>query len=118
MVVLFAVTLFVSATLLFLVQPMIAKMILPLLGGTPGVWNTCMVLLQAVLLPGYLYAHATTKRLGVRRQSLSHLGLLLLPLLTLPLLILPISLAKGLERPAVSRPVLAFLDHVGILRIL
>src|SRR5262249_27529603 len=55
---LFAITLFVSATLLFLVQPMIAKMILPLLGGTPAVWNTCMVFFQAALLAGYAYAHA------------------------------------------------------------
>ena len=70
MPVLFAVTLFVGATLLFLVQPMIAKMILPKLGGTPAVWNTCMVFFQAALLAGYSYAHATTAWLGVRRQAL------------------------------------------------
>ena len=57
---LFGVTLFVSATLLFLVQPMVGKMILPLLGGTPAVWNTCMVFFQALLLAGYYYAHKTT----------------------------------------------------------
>ncbi|HEV8059401.1 MAG TPA: hypothetical protein VGP68_05990, partial [Gemmataceae bacterium] len=50
--ILFAITLFVSATLLFLVQPMIAKMILPYLGGSPAVWNTCQVFFQAVLLIG------------------------------------------------------------------
>ncbi len=49
---LFAATLFVSAFLLFLIQPMIAQMILPLLGGTPAVWNTCMVFFQAALLAG------------------------------------------------------------------
>src|SRR2546421_9722604 len=83
--VLYAVALFTSAMLLFLIQPMIAKMILPLLGGTPAVWNTCMVFFQAALLAGYLYAHATTKWLGVRRQAVLHLGLLLLPLLVLPI---------------------------------
>jgi hypothetical protein len=82
---LFAITLFVSATLLFLVQPMIAKMILPLLGGTPAVWNTCMVFFQAALLAGYAYAHATTTWLGLRRQVLLHTVLLFLPLLVLPI---------------------------------
>jgi hypothetical protein len=79
----FALTLFVSATLLFLVQPMIGKMLLPLLGGTPAVWNTCMVFFQALLLAGYAYAHATTAWLGVRRQALLHLVVLVLPFLTL-----------------------------------
>src|SRR4051812_38013916 len=53
----FSFTLFVSATLLFLVQPMIGKLILPQLGGTPAVWNTCMVFFQGVLLVGYGYTH-------------------------------------------------------------
>src|SRR5262245_64247898 len=65
---LFAVTLFLSATLLFLVQPLIGKMILPLLGGTPAVWNSCMVFFQAALLAGYAYAHAAPKWLGPRRH--------------------------------------------------
>ena len=69
---LFAITLFVSATLLFLVQPMVAKMVLPRLGGTPAVWNTCMVFFQAALLAGYAYAHATTTWLSARRQVLAH----------------------------------------------
>jgi len=69
MLLVFAVTLFVSATLLFLVQPMVGKMILPLLGGTPAVWNTCMVFFQAMLLLGYLYAHLTSTWLGVRKQA-------------------------------------------------
>jgi hypothetical protein len=92
---LFAITLFVSATLLFLIQPMIAKMILPSLGGTPNVWNTCMVFFQALLLAGYLYAHLTTQRLGVRKQAVLHVGVLLLPLLTLTLLTFPLRIAKG-----------------------
>src|SRR5437016_9228556 len=84
MLLFYAVTLFVSAFLLFLVQPMVGKMVLPLLGGTPAVWNTCMVFFQALLLAGYAYAHASTARLGVRRQALVHLAVLFLPLVALP----------------------------------
>jgi len=69
---LFALTMFVSATLLFLVQPMIGKMVLPLLGGTPAVWNTCMVFYQALLLLGYYYAHRTTAKLPVKKQTMLH----------------------------------------------
>jgi hypothetical protein len=72
----FALTLFVSATLLFLVQPMVGKMILPLLGGTPAVWNTCMVFFQALLLAGYYYAHRVTSAYDSRRQTSIHLALL------------------------------------------
>src|ERR1019366_7623271 len=82
---LFATTLFVGAALLFLVQPLLARMVLPLLGGAPAVWNTCMVFFQAALLAGYAYAHAAPAWLGVRRHAVLHLGLLLLPLLVLPL---------------------------------
>ena len=53
---LYALTLFTGATLLFVMQPMVGKMILPLLGGTPAVWSTCMVFFQAALLGGYAYA--------------------------------------------------------------
>jgi spermidine synthase len=84
MALLFSVTLFISAGLLFSVQPMIGKIILPKLGGTPAVWNTCMVFFQAVLLLGYAYAHFLT-RLGIRRQAMIHLGLILLPLFVLPI---------------------------------
>src|SRR6201988_2253192 len=82
---LYALTLFTGATLLFVVQPMVGTMILPLLGGTPAVWSTCMVFFQAALLAGYAYAHVTTRRLGVRRQAALHLGVMALPLLSLPL---------------------------------
>src|SRR5437763_15060210 len=95
MIILLALTLFLSSSLLFLVQPMIAKMILPLLGGTPAVWITCMVFFQAVLLASYLYAHATTTWLRVRRQAALHVGLLLLPILTLPTLAFPIRISRG-----------------------
>jgi hypothetical protein len=85
MLLVFALTLFCSAALLFLVEPMIGKMILPLLGGTPAVWNTCMVFFQAVLLLGYGYAHISTSWFGARKQAVLHLLLLALPLLFLPL---------------------------------
>src|SRR5881409_4032499 len=85
MIILLAITLFLSSTLLFLVQPMIAKLVLPLLGGTPAVWNTCMVFFQAVLLAGYAYAHALPGWLGIRRHVFLHAGLLLVPCLVLPL---------------------------------
>src|ERR671917_500438 len=84
-VALFSATLFLSAGLTFLVQPMFAKFVLPLFGSTPAVWNTSMLFFQTVLLAGYLYAHESTRRLGVRRQAALHVGVLLLPLLVLPL---------------------------------
>jgi hypothetical protein len=83
----FALTLFVSATLLFVVEPMFAKMVLPRLGGSPAVWNTCLVFYQAVLLAGYVYAHLTFRWLGARRQAILHLAILALPWLTLPIAI-------------------------------
>jgi hypothetical protein len=82
---LFSVTLFVSASLLFLVQPMIAKFLLPLLGGTPAVWTTCMLFFQAALLAGYCYAHLASHRLGRRAHVLLHLLVLAAAALMLPL---------------------------------
>ena len=64
---LFAATLFLSAGLMFLVEPMIAKMVLPRLGGSPSVWSTCLVFFQATLLLGYANAHVLT-RVVPRRQ--------------------------------------------------
>src|SRR5262245_3272290 len=64
---------------------MVGKMVLPLLGGTPAVWSTCMVFFQAALLAGYAYAHASATWLGVRRQALLHLAVLAVPLALLPL---------------------------------
>ena len=70
---LLTLSIFLSATLLFWVQPMFSKLVLPLLGGVPAVWNTCLVFYQATLLAGYLYAHATSKWLGVKKQALLHI---------------------------------------------
>jgi hypothetical protein len=64
---------------------MIAKMILPLLGGTPAVWNTCMVFFQAALLAGYAYVHVLTNCLKVRRQVLLHMVLLCIPIVVMPI---------------------------------
>jgi hypothetical protein len=88
---LFVSTLFVSAFLLFLVQPMVAKMVLPMLGGSPMVWNTCMVFFQMALLAGYAYAYGATRWLNGRVQIALHVSLLLLPFGTLPFLIGPSS---------------------------
>ena len=85
--ILYSLTLFLCSALLFLVEPMVAKMILPIFGGSPSVWNACMVFFQAALLLGYLYAHVTTRALGPRRQAWVHLGIMLLPLLVLPIAI-------------------------------
>ncbi|MCA1594388.1 MAG: hypothetical protein LC754_17530, partial [Acidobacteria bacterium] len=82
---LFAVTLFVGAFLLFWVEPLIAKMLLPLLGGTPTVWNTCMLFFQGMLLAGYAYALAVTRWLKTRWQLFVHAALLVAAALFLPL---------------------------------
>ena len=82
---LFATTLFLSALLLFLVQPMIAKMVLPRLGGAPTVWSVAMVFFQAALLAGYAYAHLLVRRLPLGIGALVHLGVLAAAALTLPI---------------------------------
>lgn len=83
--VLFSLTLFMSAGLLFLVELMIAKMILPLLGGTPAVWNTCMMFFQVILLAGYGYAHISGTKAGITRQIIIHLIILLAACIVLPI---------------------------------
>ena len=82
--ILYAVTIFLSAFLLFQVQPLIAKMILPWFGGTAAVWTTCMLFFQLLLLAGYVYSHAyVSQRIPARRGV--HLVLLALAAATLPL---------------------------------
>ena len=75
---LFALTMFLSATLLFMVQPMVGKMVLPHVGGNPAVWNTCMVFFQALLLLGYWYAHKLTGLRSQAKQVAIHIGVLTL----------------------------------------
>ncbi len=81
----FSTTLFCSALLMFYIQPLVGKILLPRLGGTPQIWNTCMVFFQAMLFAGYLHAHYTGLWLGLRSQALVHIGLALAALLTLPI---------------------------------
>ena len=82
---LFSAALFISALLLFSVQPLVAKMLLPYLGGSPAVWNTCMVFFQVMLLAGYLYAHILPRKIGIRRHAILHIALLLAAALLLPI---------------------------------
>src|SRR6516162_7387472 len=104
---LFAAAIFLSAALLFWVELMVAKMVLPKFGGGPAVWNTCVLFFQAALLLAYGYAHVAPSRLGVRRQALAHTGLILLPLLVLPLVI-PDSWAP----PGNVNPILCLLGYL------
>lgn len=90
----FAATLFLSALLLFAVQPMFTKMVLPKLGGAPAIWSVALVFFQASLLLGYAYAHALTKYFSPRHGAFVHLGLLGAAALTLPL-----SIASGFGTP-------------------
>jgi hypothetical protein len=100
MLILYTLTIFLGAALLFLVQPLVGRLVLPLLGGSPAVWNTAMVFYQAALLAGYAYAHGTTRWLGVKRQVVLHLAILLLPLA-----VLPIALPVGWTPPTGANPV-------------
>jgi len=83
----FAAAIFLSAALLFAVQPMFTKMVLPKLGGTPAVWSVAMVFFQAVLLAGYAYAHALTKYLPGKRSIVVHVAVMCAATLFLPLAI-------------------------------
>src|SRR5436309_11744098 len=92
--VLFAATLFASALLLFAVQPMCPKRVLPMLGGVPSVWSVALVFFQAALLIGYTYAHLLARTLSVGQGALVHLGVLAAAALTLP-----IGIAHGFGAP-------------------
>jgi hypothetical protein len=84
MALLFTVTLLLSAFLLFWVQPLVGKLLLPLLGGTPAVWNTCMLFFQGMLLAGYAYVNVLT-RLRQSRQVVVHAALLALSAFFFPI---------------------------------
>ena len=97
---LFALTIFASAFLLFLVQPIIAKEILPWFGGSAAVWTTCLVFFQTALLAGYAYADVVVRRLGLRRQALLHVALLAASLVVLPIVPGAFWKPAGTESPA------------------
>ena len=105
---LFAATLFVSASLLFWIQPLFAKMVLPLLGGAPSVWNTALVFFQAVLLAGYGYAHLLIRQCSQRSQIVLHLGVLAVAALALP-----IGVAHGWRPDSGTPPTLWLLGLLG-----
>jgi hypothetical protein len=90
----FTAAIFLSAFLLFAVQPMFAKMILPRLGGSPAVWSVAMVFFQGMLLAGYAYAHWLTRYIGVRRATTIHLAVL-----TIAVFAMPIAVAQGWHNP-------------------
>jgi predicted membrane-bound spermidine synthase len=81
----FSAAIFLNAALLFSVQPLFTKMVLPLLGGSPAVWNTCLLFFQALLLGGYLYAHLSSRWLSAKVQAVVHIALLLLAVFVLPI---------------------------------
>src|SRR5471030_1503000 len=83
---LYALTISLSAFLLFEVQPIIAKTILPWFGGSSAVWSTCMLFFQIVLLLGYGYAHLLHSRLAARKQAMVHIGMLAVSLAALPII--------------------------------
>ena len=99
LILLFVSTLFSSALLMFVLQPLFGKLLLPLLGGTPAVWNSCMVFYQSLLFLGYLYAHLIASRLHPQRQVIVHLSVIALSLLALP-----IALPENLIPPTQNNP--------------
>jgi trans-aconitate methyltransferase len=96
----FSFTLFLGAFLLFGIQPMFTKMVLPMLGGSPSVWNTAMVFFQGALLLGYAYAHGISRWLSIRSQIVIHVALLLVTVCALP-----IAVADGWTPPSDHMPI-------------
>lgn len=95
----YAITIFLSAFLLFQVQPLFGKFILPWFGGTPAVWTTCMLFFQVLLLGGYAYAHFSISRLTPRQQGMLHLIMLAISLAFLPIIPSESWKPSGLESP-------------------
>lgn len=110
---LIALTVFLSAFLLFLVQPLIAKQILPWFGGSAGVWTTCLVFFQALLLGGYAYAHSLIRYTSPRRQAQVHSLLLAASLLALPIIAHSSWQPVGDEQP-IPRIMALLLTTVGL----
>jgi hypothetical protein len=106
---LYPATVFLSASLLFTLQPLFAKMLTPLMGGTPAVWNTALVFYQGALLAGYLYAHLLATRLAPRQQMIVH-GVLVLA----GAICLPIGVSGLAGEPDVSAPVVWTLMALGL----
>ncbi len=101
---LYAGALLLSALLLFWIQPLFTKMVLPLFGGAPAVWTTASMFFQVALLAGYLYAHLVSQRLSLKQQTLLHLALL-----TVVFVVLPVRLDEDVPRFAEQEPIGALL---------
>ena len=97
---LYSVAIFINAALLFWIQPLAAKMILPYVGGVPAVWNTCLFFFQGFLLAGYLYAHFGTVWFGPRLGVILHLGIALCGILFLPIAFSSDCFAVSTQHPA------------------
>lgn len=96
---LFALTVFTSAALVFMVQPMVAKLVLPLLGGSSSVWNTSMAFFQLALLAGYFYAHLLQRLPSVRAQAMTHVAALIVAAVALPLRVNALAGPPSTEHP-------------------
>ena len=96
----YGITIFISAFLLFQVQPLFGRLILPWFGGSSATWTTCLLCFQALLLAGYSYAHFSATRLTPRQQRNVHVGLLVLGLIFLPIIPSEAWKPTGLESPA------------------
>lgn len=111
--VLFVLTVFVSASLLFFVQPLFSKIVLPEIGGAPAVWTTAMLFFQTVLIGGYLYAHLSSKWLPPRVQLWLHLAFWAIALIALPLGI-PADWTFDATAPPVPQTLMLFAVGVGL----
>src|SRR5512137_2903492 len=96
---LYAPVIFLGSFLLFQVQPLIGRCILPWFGGGPAVWTTCMLFFQTLLLGGYAYAHWVSRRLRPRAQAVVHLGLVVAALALLPIAPSDAWKPQGAENP-------------------
>jgi SAM-dependent methyltransferase len=108
-VAIFTATTFLSALLLFSIQPLFAKMVLPILGGAPSVWAVALCFFQAALLAGYCYAHALNRHVPTRIVGFVHLGLF-----AVALLVLPIGLPSGWREPPPGDP---YLWQLGLFTV-
>jgi hypothetical protein len=110
---LFSAAIFLSAALLFWVEPLFSKMVLPVLGGTSSVWSVAMVVFQGLMLAGYVYAHLLTRYLNIRHALLVHVLVLATATLSLP-----IGIASGFQSPPLDGPSLwlvgLFLASIGL----
>ncbi len=113
LVLLFTATIFTSALLLFFVQPLYTRMVLPQIGGAAAVWTTAMLFFQTVLIGGYLYAHLMNRYLAVNVQIAVHIGLVLLALTALPLAV-PASWSYDPAHPVVTQTLWLYALGVGL----